>query len=75
MYYTVVDCGAAPSLVNGGVSSTSNVFRAVANYTCNLGYRFVSSENTRMCMSNGEWSNQNIQCDQGKGSLKKYNRT
>ena len=62
-----VDCGTPPGIDNGSVQSSSTVFGGVANYTCDTGYRLASGDSQRICMSNGEWSNEDIKCQTQPG--------
>ncbi|XP_052796464.1 sushi, von Willebrand factor type A, EGF and pentraxin domain-containing protein 1-like [Mya arenaria] len=56
-----VDCGAAPGIDNGNVSSVKTTYLSVAIYTCETGYN-ISGNNTIQCMRNGNWSSVMATC-------------
>ena len=68
-----IDCGPAPVLDNGNVTTTQNgtLFGSTAIYSCNSKYAFtVNTSKERTCKSSGEWSNEIIECGEcGKRSV------
>ena len=64
-----VECGTPPDLDNGIVQASSTVFGGVANYMCNTGYRLESNDSQRICMGNGKWSNEDIECQTQPGII------
>ena len=63
MYYTVIDCGPLTDPVNGQVDTSSETtFGSTASYSCNNGFT-LNGDNTRICGSNGVWSNLQPSCN------------
>ena len=51
----VVDCFTLTNPTNGQVSLDTTTFKAVANYSCNVGY-ILMGPTARTCQSNGNWT-------------------
>ena len=68
-----IDCGPAPVLDNGNVTTTQNgtLEGFTVIYFCNSKYAFtVDSSKKRTCKSSGEWSTEIIECGEcGKRSV------
>ena len=65
LFRPAVDCGMPPSTANGQVTASSTTLDSVATYQCDLGFSFTSGEMevTRMCQSDGTWSDMSSMCE------------
>ena len=61
--FTVVDCGTAPGIVNGMISSTvGTTFGETVTYSCISGYTAEGELPSRTCLANGQWSESDLVC-------------
>ena len=57
----LIDCGAAPTLVNGSLSVEATTFGSVATYDCYVGFVLEGSFE-RFCVGNGFWNGSAPRC-------------
>ena len=59
--YLAVDCGTPPDLPHGNVTFPDTIYRSIATYVCDKGYRLVGSS-SRTCLPSSLWSTDTILC-------------
>ena len=58
-----MDCGTAPGVVNGMISSiVGTTFEETVTYTCDNGYTAEGVLQRRTCLANGQWSESDLVC-------------
>ncbi|XP_075709807.1 complement component receptor 1-like protein isoform X2 [Rhinoderma darwinii] len=62
-FCTAKSCGNPGDVENGDFEASSFLFGAKVTYSCNDGYRLISSRNYRFCQEDGTWSNAVPQCE------------
>ena len=57
-----IECDDLDDLANGEVIYNSTVYRSVATYSCQYGYKLVGVS-VRICRENGQWSGEKPVCE------------
>ena len=64
IFFTVVDCGSPPGLINANITVDGTTFGHTTKYTCDRGYWFNRGQYQIMtkCEDNGNWTHLEETC-------------
>ncbi|XP_048384296.1 sushi domain-containing protein 1-like isoform X2 [Stegostoma tigrinum] len=59
----IVDCGSPPSLLNTLYQPVSTTYGSTVVYQCQIGYVFITGNDTLVCSAQGQWEGANLECE------------